>query len=75
MKRRLIAGFLLVGIFSGCVSTYDTPETGGVRANFGQGVGPPLVPGVKGPYGEGVPMTGPYRPRSDAEALGYMNTN
>jgi hypothetical protein len=60
MKRRIIAAFLLVGMFSGCISTNEGPESGGVRANFGQGMGPPPVPGVKGPYGENVPMAAPY---------------
>src|SRR5438067_859546 len=75
MKRRIIAALMLVGIVSGCISTNDGPEHGGVRANFGQGYGPPAVPGVKGPYGEGVPMAGPYRPGSEAEARRIMGGN
>ena len=75
MKRRIIAAFFLVGIVSWCISTNEGHENGGVRANFGQGAGPPSVPGVKGPYGEGVPMTGPYKPGNEWEARALMSNN
>ncbi|MBM3996698.1 MAG: hypothetical protein FJ303_21470 [Planctomycetes bacterium] len=60
MDRRIIAALLFIGSISGCVSTNDGPETGGMRPHWGQTFGPPTVPGVKGPYGEGVPMAPPY---------------
>lgn len=60
MKRAIIASFLLVGTMSGCISTSDSPEMGGMRPNYGQSFGPPTVPGVKGPYGENVPMAAPW---------------
>ncbi len=60
MKRGIIAAMLLVGSISGCISSNDSPEMGGMRPNYGQSFGPPTVPGVKGPHGEGVPMVAPY---------------
>lgn len=60
MKRGIIGALLLVSSISGCMSTNDPPETGGMRANYGQSFGPPSVPGVKGPYNENIPMAAPY---------------
>ncbi len=77
MQRRFIAALLFAGTLSGCIST-DGPETGGMRANYGQSFGPPSVPGVKGPYGEGVPMAAPYNtnpPGSEHAARMLMNMN
>lgn len=60
MKRGIIGALLVVGTMSGCITSSDAPETGGPRPNYGQTWGPPTVPGVKGPYGENVPMAAPW---------------
>jgi hypothetical protein len=60
MKRRIIQALLLAGAMSGCVNIDGGPETGGPRPNFGRSSGPPMVPGVAGPYGTKVPMAAPY---------------
>jgi hypothetical protein len=77
MKRRIIGAFLFIGSISGCISTSE-PETGGVRANYGQSSAPPTVPGVSGPYGEKFPMQAPFNsapPGSQWAALNMMNAN
>ncbi|MBI2805485.1 MAG: hypothetical protein HYX68_10955 [Planctomycetes bacterium] len=78
MKRRILGALLLAGFLSGCVNVDHGPETGGARANYGQSAGPPMVPGVKGPHGEGVPMAAPYNmapPGSEYAARMMMSQN
>src|SRR4051812_15109903 len=60
MQRQIIGALLLVGSISGCVNMDGTPDTGGPKPNYGRSSGPPMVPGVEGPYGTKVPMAAPY---------------
>ena len=68
----------LVGL-CGCVNMDSSaPETGGVRPNYGRVPPPPMVPGVKGPQGEGIAMAAPYnmgRPPSQQAAMAMMRNH
>ena len=78
MKRRIIGAMVFLGALGGCMSTDTPPETGGVKPHFGKSFGPPMVPGLEGPYGTGVPMAAPYNtmpPGSLASAQRMMNNN
>jgi hypothetical protein len=78
MKRRIIGAMVFLGALGGCMSTDTPPETGGVRPHYGKSFGPPMVPGLEGPYGTGVPMAAPYNmmpPVSKYAAAGMMNNN
>jgi hypothetical protein len=55
---------------SGCLNIDTGPETGGVRPLAAQGIGPPAVPGVQGPYGTPITMAAPYNTSPPANA--YM---
>src|SRR5947208_1189460 len=58
--RRNAAAVLLAAALGGCTSFPSGPEVGGNGPHWGKSYGPPTVPGVKGPYGEGVAMAAPY---------------
>src|ERR1043166_5345995 len=51
---------LMLGALSGCMNLDTGPETGGARPMAAQGMGPPAVPGVVGPYGTPITMAPPY---------------
>ena len=70
--RRNATAVLMVAALGGCMSFQNGPETGGGNSvpHWGRTYGPPTVPGVKGPYGESVPMAAPYSSAPPANA--YM---
>jgi hypothetical protein len=82
MKRKLGTWLVLLTTAAGCVTT-DTPSgMGGDRsgcAHCGVNGGPPMVPGLMGPYGEPVAMAAPYSytgmAPSDAAARAMMATS
>jgi hypothetical protein len=59
MRRYAAVALLLAGL-SGCFNLDTGPDTGWQRPLHAQGMGPPSVPGVQGPYGLPVPMKAPY---------------
>jgi hypothetical protein len=84
MKRTALAGMLLAAV-CGCVST-EGGRYGGETWNSGGGsngmtcsVGPPpTVPGVQGPWGQPVPVRGPYvanAPSGEAAAKAMIATH
>src|SRR5437764_1604998 len=58
--RRYGVAALMLGALSGCMNLDTGPETGGVRPLASQGMGPPSVPGLQGPYGTPISMAAPY---------------
>jgi hypothetical protein len=59
--RRKAAAVLMLAALGGCTSFQGGPVTGSGNApHWGRSYGPPIVPGVKGPYGEDVAMAAPY---------------
>jgi hypothetical protein len=78
MRRNAVAA-LMIGVLGGCTSFQSGPETGGGASvpHWGRSYGPPTVPGVKGPYGEGVAMAPPYdsTPPGNAYAAQQMMRN
>ncbi len=78
MNRQIIVSMMFLSALAGCMSTDIPPETGGVRPHYGKSFGPPMVPGVEGPYGAPVPMAAPYNtapPGSMYAAQRIMNNN
>jgi hypothetical protein len=67
------AALLLVAALGGCTSYQSGPDIGGMP-HWGRTGGPPVVPGLKGPYGEGVALAAPYdsSPPPNAQAARYM---
>ena len=55
------------------MSTDTPPETGGVKPHYGKSFGPPMVPGVEGPYGAPVPMAAPYNMAPPGSAYAARN--
>src|ERR1700730_15040714 len=54
MRRKAAAVLMLVAL-GGVAFAQSGPETGGAYGpHWGKSNGPPIVPGVKGPYGENV---------------------
>ena len=59
--RRKAAAVLMLAALGGCTSFQGGSDTGGANApHWGRSYGPPVVPGVKGAYGENVAMAAPY---------------
>lgn len=76
MKRQLMLAAMFVAAISGCISTDNGPETGGMRPTYGKSFGPPTVPGVEGPYGTKIPMVAPYNtPSMGSQAAARMMSN
>src|ERR1700730_13124193 len=70
------AALLLVAALGGCTSYQSGPDSGGGMPHWGRSSGPPVVPGLKGAYGEGVAMASPYdyAPPPNAQAARQMMT-
>jgi hypothetical protein len=73
MKRQIMMSMMFLSALGGCMSTEIPPETGGVKPHNGKSFGPPMVPGVEGPYGTPVPMAAPYNMAPPGSAIAARN--
>src|SRR5262245_25033 len=73
MKRSALA-MLLAAALGGCISVDHGPTMSGPACpgSYGAGGGPPMIPGVQGPWGQGVPVSAPYPPPVSAKQAHYM---
>jgi hypothetical protein len=73
MKRTAVA-MVLVTALGGCMSVDGGPDMAGpvCRGNNGPVGGPPMIPGVQGPMGQGVPVASPYSAPMNATMARYM---
>jgi hypothetical protein len=61
MRQQALVLLMSVAL-TGCISVGPNPQEQqpGCGGSYGRGMGPPSVPGLKGPHGESVPMAAPY---------------